>query len=101
LAALLVSASLGAACAEEAPPPSPPPPAVEVVQVVQRDVPIYLESIGVTRGDAEVDVRARVEGVLQSVDFVEGRIVKKGDLLSTIDPRELLRLIEKPAEARK
>jgi membrane fusion protein (multidrug efflux system) len=63
-------------------------PDVQVVEVVQRDVPIYLESIGVTRGDREVEVRARVEGILQSVNFAEGRFVKKGDLLYTIDPRQ-------------
>ena len=56
--------------------------------MVQRDVPIYLESIGTTRGETEVEVRARVEGILQSVNFVEGSQVKKGDLLYTIDPRE-------------
>jgi membrane fusion protein (multidrug efflux system) len=77
------------ACSHEAPPPPPvPAPAVDVADVVRRDVPIYLESIGVTRGDAEIDVRARIEGVLQSVNFAEGRQVKKGDLLYTIDPRE-------------
>jgi membrane fusion protein (multidrug efflux system) len=75
-------------CSKAAPAPAPPLPDVQVVEVVQRDVPIYLESIGVTRGDREVEVRARVEGILQSVNFAEGRFVKKGDLLYTIDPRQ-------------
>ena len=81
-------AILIAGCRKAEPPPAAPPPDVQVARVVQRDVPIYMEAIGVTRGDQEVEVRARVEGVLEQVHFVEGSRVKKGDLLYTIDPRE-------------
>ena len=88
LVSLALAALTAAGCKGEAPPPAPPPPAVKVVHVIKQDVPVYLEAIGETRGDAEVEVRARVEGVLQSVNFAEGRLVKKGDLLYTIDPRE-------------
>jgi multidrug efflux pump subunit AcrA (membrane-fusion protein) len=87
--AVLMVAALTVRCSGTPPAPAaPPPPDVDVVHVVQRDVPVYLESIGVTRGDAEIEVRARVEGVLLSVNFAEGRMVKKGDLLYTIDLRE-------------
>src|SRR5262249_59427920 len=48
-----------------------------------------VEAIGQTRGSTEIEVRARVEGFLQSVDFKEGNPVKKGQLLYTIDPRPL------------
>jgi membrane fusion protein (multidrug efflux system) len=85
--AVLLTAVLAACTAETSPPP-PPAPAVNVAAVLQRDVPVHMEAIGVARGDAEVEVRARVEGVLQSVNFAEGRVVAKGDLLYTIDPRE-------------
>jgi membrane fusion protein (multidrug efflux system) len=86
---LALAAALSGGCSSAPPPPpAPPPPEVEVAPVLQRDVPVYLESIGVTRGDSEIEVRARVEGVLQSIHFAEGRQVKKGDLLYTIDPRE-------------
>jgi membrane fusion protein (multidrug efflux system) len=88
LVSLVFAAASSAGCGGDPPPPAPPPPDVKVVQVVTQDVPVYLESIGETRGDAEVEVRARVEGVLQTVNFAEGRLVKKGDLLYTIDPRE-------------
>jgi membrane fusion protein (multidrug efflux system) len=83
----LVLASLGAAACgkEEAPPP--PPPDVKVATVLQKDVPIYVEAIGQTRGSTEIEVRARVEGFLQSVDFKEGTLVQKGQLLYRIDPR--------------
>jgi membrane fusion protein (multidrug efflux system) len=81
--------ALWGGCSSAPPPaPAPPPPDVEVAPVLQRDVPVYLESIGVTRGDSEIEVRARIEGVLQSIHFAEGRPVSEGDLLYTIDPRE-------------
>ena len=46
-----------------------------------------MESIGETRGDTEVEVRARVEGVLEQVHFAEGLLVTKGELLYTLDAR--------------
>lgn len=70
---------------EEAPPPQPPE--VKVATVLQKDVPIYVENIGETEGASDVEVRARVEGFLESVDFQEGSLVKKGDLLYTIDSK--------------
>jgi membrane fusion protein (multidrug efflux system) len=84
----LAAASLAAACAKkEAPPPAPPK--VSVAPVIQRDVPVFVEAIGQTRGSTEIEVRARVEGYLETVDFKEGSYVKKGQLLYTIDPRPL------------
>ena len=65
----------------------PPPPTVVVAQVSQRTVPIYNEYVGQTRADNTVELRARVEGVLQKVYFREGAPVKKGQLLFTIDKR--------------
>ncbi|HEY4588762.1 MAG TPA: efflux RND transporter periplasmic adaptor subunit, partial [Thermoanaerobaculia bacterium] len=65
------------------------PPEVKVAQVVQRDVPVYIDVIGQTRGSTEIEVRARVEGYLESVDFKEGSVVRKGQLLYTIDRRPL------------
>jgi membrane fusion protein (multidrug efflux system) len=50
-------------------------------------VPIYIEAIGETRGSSEIEVRARVEGFVESVDFKEGSVVAKGQLLYRIDPR--------------
>lgn len=82
----LPAALVLAACAAKEPPP-PPLPEVKVAVVVQKDVPIYVEAIGQTRGSTEIEVRARVEGFLESVDFKEGTPVRKGQLLYTIDPR--------------
>jgi membrane fusion protein (multidrug efflux system) len=85
---VLAAACLPAACGKkEAPPPAPPQ--VSVAPVIQRDVPVFVEAIGQTRGSTEIEVRARVEGYLESVDFKEGSFVNKGQLLYTIDPRPL------------
>ena len=62
-------------------------PAVKVSEVAARDVPIFVEAIGQTRGNSEIEISARVEGFLESVDFQEGSFVKKGQLLYTIDSR--------------
>ncbi|HJQ98382.1 MAG TPA: efflux RND transporter periplasmic adaptor subunit [Candidatus Polarisedimenticolaceae bacterium] len=86
LAGLLLPVLIAAACKEKAPPP-PPPPDVKVAPVLQRDVPIYIEAIGETRGSSEIEVRARVEGFVESVDFKEGSVVAKGQLLYRIDSR--------------
>lgn len=65
--------------------PAPPPTEVKVATVLQKDVPIYVEAIGQTRGSTEIEVRARVEGFIQTIDFKEGHPVAKGQLLYTID----------------
>jgi membrane fusion protein (multidrug efflux system) len=67
-------------------PPAPAPPDVKAATVLQRDVPIYVEAIGQTRGSTEIEVRARIEGFIQTIDFKEGNPVRKGQLLYTIDP---------------
>ena len=67
-------------------PPVPPPLEIAVVDVVQRDQPITMEMVGETRGSSDIPIRARVEGELTGMYFVEGRSVKKGQLLYTIDP---------------
>jgi membrane fusion protein (multidrug efflux system) len=65
----------------------PPPPTVVVAPVSQRTVPIYSEFVGQTKADNTVELRARVEGILQRVYFKEGTAVRKGQLLFTIDKR--------------
>src|SRR5438309_9394673 len=63
------------------------PPDVEVVQVQQKDVPIYGEWIGTLDGLVNADVRAQVTGYLLKQGYQEGRFVKQGQLLFQIDPR--------------
>jgi RND family efflux transporter MFP subunit len=63
------------------------PPDVEVVQVEQKDVPIFGEWIGTLDGFTNADVRAQVTGYLLRQGYQEGAFVKKGQLLFEIDPR--------------
>jgi RND family efflux transporter MFP subunit len=64
-----------------------PPPEVAVAQPVERPVADYFETTGRTAAFEEVDVRARVPGYLVRVNFTDGQMVKKGDVLFEIDPR--------------
>ena len=72
--ALAIALSL-VACKKEGSAP-PPPPAVYVAEVVQQDVPVYMEFVGQTRGFQDVEIRARVEGYLETVNFTEGTFVE-------------------------
>jgi membrane fusion protein (multidrug efflux system) len=60
---------------------------VKVAEVVARDVPIFAEVVGQTRGNEEIEISARVEGFLETMNFKEGSFVKKGQVLYTIDSR--------------
>jgi membrane fusion protein (multidrug efflux system) len=83
-------AALGASAAcEEAAPVAPPPVEVYVAEVVVQDVPEYLELTGQTAGSQDVEIRARVEGFLERVNFQEGTFVKAGALLYEIDRKPL------------
>jgi RND family efflux transporter MFP subunit len=62
-------------------------PSVEVVQVEQKDVPIYGVWIGTLDGLVNADVRAQVSGYLMRQGYQEGGFVKQGQLLFQIDPR--------------
>jgi len=75
------------ACKKEEQKAAPPPPLVKVSEAVVRDVPIFVEAIGQTRGNTEIEISARVEGFLETMDFKEGSFVKKGQRLYTIDAR--------------
>src|SRR5580658_213590 len=62
-------------------------PDVEVVQVEQKDIPIFGEWIGTLDGFTNADVRAQVTGYLLRQGYQEGAFVKQGQLLFEIDPR--------------
>ncbi len=64
----------------------PPATPVSVATVVQSDVGAWDEFSGRLEAVERVDIRSRVAGTIQAVHFREGALVKKGDLLLTIDP---------------
>ncbi len=65
---------------------APPPPDIPVVEVIQKDVPIYSQFVGQVYGYSDIPIRARVAGFLEGLFFEEGSKVTKGQLLYTIDP---------------
>ena len=71
------------------------PPKITVVEVIQRDVPIYNDFVGQIYGQEDVAINARVEGFLTGIHFTEGTQVNKGELLVKINNAELLALLKK------
>jgi membrane fusion protein (multidrug efflux system) len=60
---------------------------VEVVAVIQRDVPVNFEWVASTAGSVNAVIRPQVTGYLISQNYKEGNVVKKGQVLFRIDPR--------------
>lgn len=67
---------------------APPTPDITVVEVIQKDVPIYRQYVGQVYGHSDIPIRARVAGFLEGIHFNEGLAVNKGQLLYSIDPAE-------------
>jgi RND family efflux transporter MFP subunit len=64
----------------------PPPSKVDVALPVQRSITRYLDATGNTAPIKTVDLVARVQGFLQSIDYQDGTFVKEGTTLFTIEP---------------
>jgi len=87
LAAALTACDRGDTSARAAQAPSPPPAVAAKVRVAAaQDVPIVLEAVGQLQGSKEVEVRARVSGILLKQLYKEGQLVKEGAPLFQIDP---------------
>lgn len=65
---------------------APPPQKVEVAVPVQRNITRFLDATGNVAAFNNVDLVARVQGVLQSINYQDGSFVKKGTTLFTIEP---------------
>ncbi len=74
-------------CGDSGNPQTVPPPQVTVATPLDKEVTDWDEFTGRLAAVDSVDVRARVSGYLESVNFTEGAIVEEGDLLFVIDPR--------------
>ena len=85
LLSALLAATL-AACGPPPQPPAPPPTEVGTLEVQPRELPLALEYAAQLRGVREVEVRARVSGILLQRRYEEGQAVKAGELLFRIDP---------------
>ncbi len=85
---LPLAASLGCNSGAQTPQPAGlPPPEVIVAQAITREVTDYEEFSGRLEAVYTIDLRARVTGYLDKVNFKDGDLVKKGDVLCEIDPR--------------
>src|SRR6516164_8045933 len=88
-AALLAALILMAGCSQspQKQTAAPPPPAVTVAKPTKRVVVDQDEYVGRFVAVDSVEVRARVSGYLDRIDFTDGQMVKQGDLLFTLDKR--------------
>jgi len=82
-----LSLLLAAGCGKEQKAAPPPPPAVEVSEVIRKDVPVYTEWVGTTDGLVNATIQAQVTGYLVKQNYREGELVQKGQVLFEIDPR--------------
>ncbi|CDG83920.1 efflux RND transporter periplasmic adaptor subunit [Janthinobacterium agaricidamnosum] len=65
-----------------------PATTVGVATALKADIPVLLDALGTVTPVANVTVRAQVSGILQKILFKEGQMVKAGDVLAQIDPRQ-------------
>ena len=79
-------AVLLSACGQPPPQQTLPPAEVSALEVQPRDLPLQLDYAAQLRGMREVEVRARVSGILLERRYDEGAAVKAGDVLFRIDP---------------
>ena len=81
-------------CYSGAPRQKPPSP-VRVAQLKQEDIPVYIEAIGNVGSLQVVQIKPQVSGKLLDAHVKQGQLVKKGDLLYTIDPLPYEAALEK------
>ena len=93
VAAACFSALLQTGCGEKKI-AAPAAPAVEVANVVVKDVPIVREWVGTTDGLVNAKINAQVQGYLTKQNYKEGSFVKKGQVLFEIDPRPFQAALE-------
>jgi len=67
--------------------PASPPPLVTVVEIVQRDVPVFFEFVAQTQSSHLVNIQARVSGFLDKRLYTEGALVKEGEILFQMDAK--------------
>ncbi|WP_428386225.1 efflux RND transporter periplasmic adaptor subunit [Mucisphaera sp.] len=74
-------------CSRDTPEPQAPPPReVEAVQIRPADLPVSVEFVGRTASSQRVEIRSRVNGFLDSIEYTEGTVVEEGQILFQIDP---------------
>src|SRR5215467_4237622 len=87
LMSVFIMPVLGACSTKAAGPNDPPPMNVGVVDVIEKDVPIYGDWVATLDGNVNANIQAQVSGYLVKQNYLEGSLVHKGDVLFEIDPR--------------
>lgn len=91
---LLLASSLPSACQSQKALGPPPPADVEVVSVVQKDVPIYGEWVATLDGYVNAQIQPQVTGYIVNQTYKEGSFVRKGQILFQIDTRPFQALLD-------
>ncbi len=92
--AVIAFFALRALFAKSPAPKAAPAVSATLVRVARENVPIFLFGVGTVQAQASVTVKARLDGQLERVDFVEGQDVKVGQVLAQIDARPLRAQLE-------
>src|SRR5436309_1911710 len=89
--AIVALAGAAAGCGDRATaqkvPAAPPAVPVTAAEATERSVPLQVSAVGNVQAYTSVAVRSQVAGEIREVHFIEGRDVRRGDVLFTIDPR--------------
>lgn len=89
-----VGVAVAGCAAEDQAPPAPAAPEVTVATPVQRDVINFADFTGRTEAIEAVDIRARVPGELQRMEFTPSSPVRQGDLLFIIEPEPYIAAVD-------
>lgn len=81
----LLAIGLTAGCKKDAPPPAPPPPQVDVITLSPSSVPTSYEFSAEVQPYRRIEVRARIDGIIEKREFTEGQQVKAGQVLYRLD----------------
>jgi RND family efflux transporter MFP subunit len=71
-----------------------PPPNVQIVEVIQRDVPVYHEYLATLDGYVNAQIQPQVSGYLIKQNYLEGAVVRKNQVLFKVDPRPFQAIVD-------
>ena len=94
LTTILLVAAVAACSRTPDAPPAPPPVPVSVITVSAGPAPYVGEYVGETESSREVEIRARVEGFLESIEYREGSVVREGDVLFQMDRKPFVATLD-------
>ena len=81
-------------CGKKTPPTQVPPVPVSALLIEAQTIPANFRYVGVAESSHIVELRARVDGYLEKISYVEGSLVKKGDLMFVLDQRPFIDTLE-------